>query len=436
MGVATTNEQPAQVMQGIAVPATSVNAQAFYAHTRRQTLPFATNRTFVGLGSTEIVTALQTGIISGLTIRVFGTVTTVKGTGTVATTAAWPLGLLKNVRFTANGQSNLINVSGPWLAAREMVINDGFTDRGVRKQFGIAQPAASTVGNVVQGTMSKSNDIWGTTSGGLELGSQVTAVADGTYAYDFELYVPICMDEDTLVGAIFAQTQATELALNVDWANQPINVQGGSGDLFALTGQGNVTAFTCSYTVEGIVYDIPQVGGQIIVPNLSLFHSYIMTRNTSVSQGDNEYTLPGQGVGKQLMRIGFRTMNPQTFATIANVPLPLPLWGPTGALPYTAVAANYGQIGWRYGGNQTPDLFTDGRHLAQWNERNFGTDFSSVYGIGWLDYSARNALRDSVDEGTATQLRLLYNIGSGVTLGTGVATEVVQETLFGAAAGA
>lgn len=436
MAVATTNEQPAQVMQGIAVPATSVNAQAFYAHTRRQTLPFATNRSFVGLGSTEIVTALQTGIISGLTLRLTGTVVLTPGGGTIAATPAWPYGLAKNVRFTANGQSNLINVSGPWLMAREMIINDGFTDRGVRKQFGIAQPAVNTVGNIVQGTMSKSNDIWGTSSTGLELGSQVTAIAAGTYNYDFEMYVPICMDEDTLVGAIFAQTQATELALNIDWANQPVGVAAGSGDLFSLTGAAVVTSFTCNYTVEGIVYDIPQVGGQIIVPNLSLFHSYIMTRNTAVSLGDNEYTLPGQGVGKQLMRIGFRTMNPVTFGGVANVAVPLPLYAPTGALPYTAVAANYGQVGWRYGGNQTPDLFTDGRHLAQWNERNFGTDFSSVYGIGLLDYSARNALRDSIDEGTATQLRLLYNIGAGVTLNIGVATEVVQETLFGAAAGA
>jgi hypothetical protein len=426
MPVATTNEQPAQVMQGIAVPATSVNAPAFYAATRRQMVQFASNRSFGGFGSTDLVVALQTGIISGLSVRMWGTVTTSKSTGTVATTQSWPYGLLKAARFTANGQSNLINAGGIWLKARE-AMRDALSDRGVRKQAGVAQPVANTPGNVGQGTLSMSNELWGTTPGGLELGSGVSGVADGTYAFDLYVYVPVCFDEVTLVGSIFAQTQATELALYLDWAMQSVGVPAGVGELFALTGAAQLTGFTCNYTVEGVVYDIPQVGGQIVVPDLSLFHQFVQTRNQGPAIGENEYMLPGQGVGKQLMRVGLRTMT-------GAPPTAVPLSGPPGALPYGPVAPNYGPVGWRYGGNITPEIFTDGRHLAQYNERMFGTDFSSLFGIGWLDFASQNALRDSVNEGTATQLRIFYNLGAGLTLSSPY-TEVVQETLFGAAAG-
>lgn len=409
-------DQPAQVMQGIAVPATSVNAQAFYAHTRRQTLPFATGRAYGGLGSTDIVTALQTGIIAQLLVRVTGVVTTTLGTGTVATTNQWPYGLAKQVRFTANGQSNLINVPGVWLKAREMS-RTTLNDRGVNRVARIAQPAAAVNnGNAYQGTLSLANEVWGNSTANEAIGPEVTAIADDEYFFDITYVVPIAFDEQTLVGSIFAQTQATELALSIDWANL--------SDLFVFTGTGTATV-AATYSVEGIVYDIPQVGGQIVVPNLSMFHSYILTRNTAISTGDNEYTLPGQGVGRQLMRIGFRTMN-------GTVPAPLPLATPS--ILTNAVAANYGNIGWRYGGNQTPDLFNTGRELATWNERTFGCDFSSLWGMGWLDFSVDSALRDSVNEGTATQLRLLYNLNTGLTL-TGAFSEIVQETLFGAAAG-
>lgn len=414
--VATTTEQPPQVMQGVAVPATSVNAQAFYAHTRRQTLPYATGKAFSGLGSTDIVTTLQTGIISQLLIRLTGTVTTVKGAGTVATKNAWPYGLLKAARFTANGQSNLINVPGIWLKAREMA-RTTLNDRGVTRQARQAQPGAGLLnGNARNGSLSLASEIWGTTTGNLELGPEVTAIADGTYNFELYFVVPVAFDEKTLVGSIFAQTQATELALAMDWAT--------SSDIFTFTADAAATV-ACTYSVEGIVYDIPQVGGAIVVPNLSMFHSYILTRNTAVALGDNEYTLPGQGVGRQLMRIGFRTMNGAS-------PAPLPLATPSQLS--NAVAPNYGNVGWRYGGNQTPDLFNTGRELAEWNERTFGCDFSSVWGIGWMDFAVDSALRDSVNEGTATQLRLLYNLWSSLTL-TSAYTEVVQETLFGAAAG-
>lgn len=397
--VAQVQEQPTQVMQGIMVPASSVNPEAFFAHTRRLTFPMVANRAYAGLQSSDQWTATQTGIISTLSLKFSGTLTVAIGTGTVATTALWPYGVIKALRFTANGQSNLINAPGTWLKAREIMSRQEYTDRGIIQRVGGASP-----GNAVQqGTMSLNNEAWG-------VGQAVTGIPSGSYPVELHFVVPVAFDERTLVGAVFAQTASTELSINVDWA--------APSELFALTGNGSAS-LAGNVTIEGIVYSIPEVGGQIIVPNLSAFHSLIVSRNASIANGDNELYLPGQGVGRQLMRLAFRTLN----GTAPGVPLPLN-------------ATNYGQVGWRYSGNNTPEVFTDGRHLAYWNERTFGADLASVFGIGVLDFCNDFALRDSIDEGLATNLRLLYNIGSGVSLTGPPVAEVMQETIFGAAAGA
>jgi len=390
-------ENPVQVMQGIQVPASAVNPAAFFAATRRLTFPMVANRAFAGLGASDLFTATQTGIIAQLTVKFSGTAAITPGTGSVATTAAWPYNLIKALRFTANGQSNLVNAPGIWLKAREMASRQELTDRGVIRGIGGASPGTQ----VQQSTLSLNNESWG-------VGQNVTAIANGNYAVELNWIVPVCFDERTLVGAIFAQTASTELSINIDWAN--------TSDLFALTGNG-AAAVTGNVTIEGIVYSIPEVGGQIIVPNLAAFHSFIVSRYTAVANGDNEVPLSGQGIGRQLMRLGFRVLNGAT-------PSPLPL-----------NATNFGQIGWRFGGNDTPEVFTDGRHLAYWNERVFGIDFGSLQGMGWFDFCNDFAARDSIDEGLATNLRLLANIPTGVSL-TAPVLEYAQETVFGAAAGA
>src|ERR1700730_1383191 len=102
---------PSVSMQGIAVPASSVNAQQFFALTRRLTFN-ETTRAFAGVGLTDTMSILQTGIISGLSIKFSGTLTVNLSSRTCATTVRWPYDLIRAVRFAANGQSNLVNVSG------------------------------------------------------------------------------------------------------------------------------------------------------------------------------------------------------------------------------------------------------------------------------------------------------------------------------------
>src|SRR5258708_1976003 len=102
------DQAPTRVMQGIAVPSTSVDPRSFMAATRRLEVPLH-GGAYSGLGFTDQIIILQTGIIAGISLKVQATLTVTPGTGTVATTMRWPYDLLRAIRFTANGQSNLIN---------------------------------------------------------------------------------------------------------------------------------------------------------------------------------------------------------------------------------------------------------------------------------------------------------------------------------------
>jgi hypothetical protein len=391
-------QKPVEVnLQGIAVPESSVNPPLFYQLTRRLTIAAKTLGAFAGFGLTDTITMLQTGILAGISIKFSGSLVTTTATGAVNSTARWPYDLLRAVRFTANGQSNLINCHGAILKYRDIAGHGDLTDRGVSRGVGGASPGTATT----QGTLSMSNENWG-------VGQNVTAIPANTYPVELNWFVPIAFDQVNLLGAIFAQTSATDLLLQLDWC--PIT------DVFTITGTSTAT-LTGSVVIEPILYSIPVVNGQIVVPDLSTFHSIIETRIPVVSNGDNENRLAGQGVGRQLMRIVWRTFN-QPGAVLT---------------PLGMNATNYGQVLWRFGTNDTPEIFTDGKHLAYMNERIYDADIGTVYGMGAWDFSHEFAFRDSVDEGAATELRFLFNIPSGVSL-TNAFAEYAQETVFSGAA--
>lgn len=383
---------PSQTMQGIEVPASSINPELFFRLTRRLTVTQKTF-TFAGLGLTDNVPILQTGIISGITINATGTVTTVLGTGAVASTSKWPYDLLKAARFAANGQSNLINCGGSDLKLREIMARGDLSDRGVIKASGGASPGTA----IQQGTLALDEENWG-------VGQNVTAIPAAAYTFDLEWFVPVAYDDLNLMGAIFAQTSSTDLNLALDWAP--------TADLFTLTGTATaVVAMTV--VVSATLYTIPVApnGSDVIVPDLSVFHSVIGTRYSQVSNGINEIRLSGQGVGRQLLRTWFRTWN--TVATVSS--------------PLAVNSTNYGQIGWRYGGNDTPELYASGKALSFKGEKTFCCAVGKA-GFAILDFCNENAFRDSIDMGTASELRIVAEIPAGVTLTTPY-LQYVQETL-------
>lgn len=381
-------QTPTAVMQGIEVPTSSIDPTNFFRLTRRLSIPFKTG-SFAGLGNTDTTQLLQTGIVSGVTIKASGSLVVTPGAGTVATTSKWPYGLAKNVKFSANGQSNLINCGGIHLKVREIMQRGDLNDRGVAQAIGGASPGTART----QGTLSLNSESWG-------VGQNVSAIPAGTYPVELEWYLPIAYDDLNLLGAIFAQTSATDLVVAVDWAGQ--------NDLFTLTGNATV-ALSMSTIYEARLYSIPQgPNGSVIVPDLSAFHSIIATRYGTPTNGMNEIRLSGQGVGKQLLRLWWQGWN-------NGNPMPLN-------------ASNYAQVGWRYGGNDTPENMPDGKVMAYQVEKLFNSDFGSFAGVGVWDFCSENAFRDSVDEGTATELRLLLEIPNALAL-TSPYVEYVAETV-------
>lgn len=392
--------QPTVSMQGVASPNVTVDPTSFYAATRRLIYPMRAITVIAGLGSSDSTQLRQTGIVAGLLVRVTGTLVfggTITGT---TMSARWPYGLVKALRVSANGQSNLINTTGIHLKALEYMLNNDLNDRGVVRTVG-------AVATVNQGTLSLASDNWGT-SGANVLGPGGTVAATGTYTFDFNLFVPIAADQVSLIGSVFAQTAATNLTCDIDWEQQ--------ANLLTLGGSATLTTPPAiSYQIQGLVYAIPMVNNQAVVPDLSQFHQVSTYRTSNISQGDNEFLLPGTGVGRKLLR---------SFWAVTTGSTPTPL---------VVNATNFGAVGWRYGGNDTPEQFANGTQLRYRNEEQFSCDVGAVWGIGCFDFANQFALRDVVDEGQTSDLRLLINLAAAPTTPF---VEITQETLFAAPVGA
>lgn len=387
-------------LQGVSSPNVVVDPGRFFPATRKQTFAMKSATAYAGLGSTDSFSLRQTGVIAGLIVRVTGSL--VFGGTITGTTMSyrWPYNLIRALRLSANGQSNLINCNGLMLKVMEFAANTDLTDRGVSRSV-----AAVTQ---TQGTLSKACEQWGLSGANL-LGPGVTVAATGTYDFDVDFFVPIAADQQSLIGAIFAQTAATNLALDLDWETQ--------ANLVTLGGSATLAAPTIQYSVTGVVYTIPMVDGRAVVPDLSQFHQVAQFRPpNALSQGDNEILLPGTGVGRHLMRVGFMIST-----------------GTAPGTPLALTSANYGPLGWRFGGNDTPEAYANGQLLRSVNERQNGCDYGRFWGVGLWDFVSEFAVRDMVDESRTSDLRLLINL---VNAPTTPYAEIVQETLFAAPVGA
>jgi hypothetical protein len=381
-------------MQGVAVPSGIVDVNAFRERTRRHVQQ---ERAFSYTGqSGDIVELRKSDILAGITVRFTGTVTITPGTGTVASTARWPYDFIKAAKFTANGASNLINVSGLKLKLRDIQKHGDLTDRGVQQ----------TIGGVVrnQGTLAKATEAWG-------VGSNTSALANGAYPVDLEWHVPVAEDMVDLAGAIFLQTATADLTLALDYA--PLT------DLFVTTGNGAVT-LTGGFQVLTTKFSIPVVEGGIIVPDLSAFHSMIQSRVANgLASGENELRLVGQGAGKALIRLAYQLWNG---AGTASAPVPM-------------TAANFGLQAWRYATNETPDQFIDGTHMRITQERFYNSDVGGYWGFGTHEFSREDSWRDVVDLGTTAEFRLVTTLQTALALAS-PALEYVMETAYVAGQGA
>lgn len=387
----------APLIQGIAVPNLVVNPDLFYAATRRLRFTMSPLKNISALGSADPVTLRQTGIVAALEIRVVGTITfggTITGT---TMTYDWPFNLIQKLVLSANGQSNLIDCKGMTLRAYEALANHDIAEWGASNNFG-----GTSIGS---GTLRFPMDNWGTT-GGNKLEPGTTVPATGTYTVDVTYVVPVAADMVSLIGSVFAQSQATNLTVSPLWASQAqICTLGGSATF----------ASALQWQVIGRVYSIPNVNGMFVIPDLSQFHQLSENRDSGLAQGQNQITLKGTGAGRRLLRLLWQVWSGAT-------PAPLPI-----------TDANFSQLDWAYGGNTTPEVYALGTQLRADMYRLCGVDLGAAWGIGVWDFANQFALRDSIDEGSTSDLRHEFTLVNSPTSGF---VQTAQESLFAAPVGA
>jgi hypothetical protein len=388
---------PLTQLQGIDSPPVVVDPGQFYLATRRMKYGMRALTTITGLGSTDSVQLRQTGIVAGLEVRVTGSL--VFG-GTIAGTSMsydWPFNVVRSFGLSANGQSNLIKARGLTVRALEFATNPKIDDTGISKSFnGVAS---------VIGTLALPCDDWGTSAGN-QLSPNGTVAAVGTYTVDLTYFIPVAADYVTLVGSVYAQSSATNLQLDIDWNTQAALVTVGGAATLAVNLQ---------YSVTGLAYSIPNVGGRFVVPDLSMFHQLVDVRAGGLTQGQNEPILSGTGVGRKLMRLLFQ------------------VYSGSPSAPLSMTAANFATVAWAFGGNDVPENYANGTSLRAQNVRQCGADIGALWGWGMWDYASQFALRDIVDEATTADLRLQVSLVGAPTAGF---AQIVQETLFAAPVGA
>lgn len=360
-------------MQGIAIPAAVVDKNAFFARTRRHTQQERKVSFTLGTSTQDVIPLRRSDILSEINLRITGNLTITPGTGSVGSTAEWPYNLIKNVKFSANGASSLISARGWTLKAREFAKDEGLSDRGVTQTIGGASRS--------QGTLSMSSESWG-------VGSNTAALAAATNVpVDLMITIPVAEDPFDLSGAIFLATSSAELTVEINWAQ--------TADLFTLAGNGAVS-FAGTVQVLTTKFEIPTSNGAIVVPDLSMFHSLVETNSVTLATGvDNEIIVVGQGAGKYVLRVIYQHYN-------NGAPLPM-------------TSGNFGLQAWRYGTSETPDQWIDGSAMRYALERQYNCDLGGVLGYGVHEF-AKAGFRDLVDMGTTSDLRLVTNILSSVTL--------------------
>jgi hypothetical protein len=207
----------------------TINAQLFAKNTSRNKQPYpALAPAGAGWGQSVNQVIDATGVVGRILLLVKFTITNPAG-GTPTVTNQWPWNLLKNVTVSANGINNLFSCDGLDLRALCRVRNPFFFDR--ESAFAITAGA---------------NSVW-----------------SGQLLYE----IPLAFDDQSLMGAVFAQTQDTNLSFTAQIAN--------TADLWVA----NTPALTaCTITPVVEFYSIPYVDTQqgrvAVIPDLRRMHGF------------------------------------------------------------------------------------------------------------------------------------------------------------------
>lgn len=309
---------------------------------------------------------LQVGIISKIRLVITGTITTTGTTCTIAPTVHWPWNLI-SVKLSGNGQNNFINCDGWDLRLRMYAQNRALND-----------------------TLSS----FPSSSGSAPFN------ASGTAAFTLVYDVPVAMDDSTLIGSLYAQSEATNLTYTISTRAQ--------ADLFNITS--GTLAISATVYMEETIFEVPydpQHPDVLIIPDLTVLHGLVSNDNAVASQTTLETQL--FRVNGQLERLFFYTVDKST-----------------AAQPIFTLTATYVQAQLLYGSNTTPYTFNPMKQLQYRN--NLDNRVAYTDGMYALDFINENPVRDQVLLEGVTNLRLRTQYSSAPTGGSYV--HFVQETLF------
>lgn len=355
-----------------------VNPGLFMAYTQRQVFN-PTSFLLPAPAQFFTKTLRQVGIVARLRLQILGSVkiSGADSTSTVTPTFKWPYGILNNLLLSGNQQNNFIAASGLDLHVRKLTQLRAFVD-------GYTVPGVAAAG--VTGT-----------------------AANGTYPFKIIIDVPVAMDMTTLVGALYAQSEATNLTLTVytEAIANLFTTGGTAATIQLLDTAGDASSFP-TVNIEETIFSIPyhpQKSNTLLIPDLTVLHGLVANNNPVASQ--SQVTTELYRSNANLERLFFYTDNANALVPTANYS--------------TGAALVYGASEQPYGWN--PMDFKRAEDNA--NNRIILTD-----GIYVLDLTADNPARDQVILEGVTNLRLLTNYVAGQPSNAAAKVHWVQETLF------
>lgn len=357
---------PAETLSHVPSQPFVVDPAAFFQMTRKNVITPA-QLPAPGAGQFATTQLLQTGVVSKLQVTFVGNLAVT--TAAVTTSNQWPYNLLKSFRLSANGQNDLFSVDGLDLYALRFARYPAYVERV--------------------------DTFPGSVGGG-------DSLAVGNYPITLSWEVPVAMDDTSLVGALYAQSSATNLAVRLGQAL--------AADLFSANPANG--AITGTFYVTETIFEVPyDARGNLVVPDLSRLHGFVAVEVPLVSAGETRVPLI-RSAG-QLNRL---------FTSFTGSPT-----NRLSALPNAASTKKLDALRLEYAGNQRPFVFDPASILLNINNNHYGAPLP--YDRLALDLVKENPPRDIILMQGVTELAVVPRVNPAVTVAGGTA-RIVQETLF------
>lgn len=341
-----------------------INPTLFDQLTKQANQPINTVA-FPGFGQGTKLQVFQEGVLSEFNLVFQGSVTTTGATVTIAPNWPWPYGMIGLYQVSGNGQVNFLSVNGYDLYLRALLTNYAYVD-------------SVTV-------------------------SAIPGSAAGTNQVQIVWHVPVAMDPTTNIGALYAQSESTNLTYYIQ-----INTESA---LFTVTA--GTIAISGNFYVAETLYDVPfdpSHPDTLVIPDLTVLHGY--QANDFAVAGSFKPVANLFRANAQLERLIFYIENGASLMVPAN----------NGA----TTGINSAQI--IYGVATNPYNFSPITTLLHKMNRNYRNALPS--GVFVWDAVVENAARDSILLEGTPNIRLQLGILSGTTIDASATVHVVQETLF------